>query len=90
MERRDWSLEALNQLQYIDSLDDSDLKAKSISSWVSKYLMENSSIEDFQLDLPLLKRLEELLFKNIAFMKTYQSNMKKELDDFKKIKKFLQ
>ena len=54
MERRDWSLEALNQLQYIDSLDDSDLKAKSISSWVSKYLMENSSIEDFQLSFHIL------------------------------------
>lgn len=89
MERRDWSLEALKRLQYIDSLDEGEPKAQALSSWVSKYLNEHSKIENFDLEIFDLRRLEELFFKNILFLKRHHTSMKKELDEFKKISKFL-
>ncbi len=89
MERRDRSIKALQRLQYIDAIDDDNLRASSLSSWVTEYLSGHSSIEDFQLEIDQLERLRELLFKNISFLKTHRQNMKKELDDYKKIKQFL-
>lgn len=90
MERRDWSVKGLQQLQYIDSLDPDEIKAKALVSWVNTYLTNGSQIEDFDLNHNELKRLEELFFKNMSFIKKYSSEVKKELDDFKKIKKFLE
>jgi predicted glycosyltransferase len=90
MERRDWSLKGLQQLQYIDSLDPDEIKAKTLSSWVNTYLSNGSKIEDFDLNYTELKRLEELFFKNLSFIKQYSHEMKKDLDDYKKIKKFLE
>jgi hypothetical protein len=90
VERRNWSLEALKGLQYIDSLDEGELKAQSLSKWVEKYLSNGNVIEDFDLELPALYTLEELFFKNINFLKEHSKALKKDLDNQKKIKKFLE
>jgi predicted glycosyltransferase len=90
MERRNWSLEALKHLQYIDSLDQEELKAQSLAEWVKKYLSNDHKIEDFDLELSALENLEELFFKNIKFLKKHTQDIKKELDNQKKIKKFLE
>jgi hypothetical protein len=87
MERRNRSLEALSSLKYIDSLDD-ELRAKSLEDWVERYLTE-TSIEDFDLELFDLEVLSELFYKNINFLKQHRVNMKKEIDDYKKIREFL-
>ena len=58
MERRNWSLKALNELVYIDSLD-SFTKADALVKWYNDYFT-NDSIADFDLELEDLKRLEEL------------------------------
>jgi hypothetical protein len=90
VERRNWSLEALKGLQYIDSLDEGELKAQSLSNWVDKYLSNGHVIEDFDLELSSLKTLEELFFKNIRFLKEHTQSIKNNLDNHKKIKKFLE
>ena len=87
MERRNRSLKALKELEYIDVLDP-ELRASSLNKWVETYLVE-SSIEDFDLKLEELKKLYELFFKNIAFMKKHRINMKHEIDNYKKIREFL-
>jgi len=87
MERRDWSLKALKELVYADSLDPEE-KAEALVSWHSKYLTENQ-IEDFDLELSDLKKLEELFFKNIKFLKTHKENTRRELARIQKMKKFL-
>jgi hypothetical protein len=87
MERRDWSVKALKELIYIDSLD-SNLKADSLVKWHTNYLVENK-IEDFDLELSDLKHLEELFFKNINFLKNYKEETRLELIKMKKMKRFL-
>jgi len=87
MERRDWSLKALNELVYADSLDPDD-KAAALVSWHNRYLSENT-IEDFDLELQDLKRLEELFFKSIKFLKIHKENTRRELIRIQKMKKFL-
>ena len=62
MERRDRSLKALNELVYIDSFDSYE-KADALLRWYDDYL-SNTSIEDFDLELEDLKKLEELFFKS--------------------------
>jgi polyhydroxyalkanoate synthesis regulator phasin len=88
MERRDRSLKALERLYYIDSLDNGEIKAESLSSWVKEYLQE-SSIEDFDLETNDLKKLSELLYKNTNFMKNHRTYLKEQLDSTHKIKEFL-
>ncbi|MAD42737.1 MAG: hypothetical protein CL623_10160 [Arcobacter sp.] len=88
MERRDWSVKALKELIYIDSLD-SSLKADSLVRWHKKYLEENN-IEDFDLELEDLKYLQELFFKNINFLKNHKEESRLELIKMKKMKRFLE
>jgi len=87
MERRNWSLKALSDLRYLDSLE-SELKAESLKAWVELYLSENS-IEDFDLNINDLNSLSELFYKNISFLKNHRKNMKREIDNHKKIREFL-
>ncbi|MBY0540515.1 MAG: hypothetical protein K2P52_03775 [Campylobacterales bacterium] len=87
MERRNWSLKALNELVYIDSLD-SFAKADALVKWYNDYLT-NDSISDFDLELEDLKRLEELFFKNINFLKVQKEETRLELVKMQKVKRFL-
>ena len=88
MERRDWSVEAIERLKYIDSLD-IDLKANLLTKWVDKYI-KNGSIEDFELSKPNFLILSELIYKNKSFLKEYQANFKNDLNSHEKMKKFFQ
>ncbi|MBU0925534.1 hypothetical protein KKG81_11650 [bacterium] len=87
MERRDRSLKALNELVYIDSLD-SFAKADALVNWYDNYLGEDS-IENFQLEIEELKKLEELFFKNINFLKIHKEETRIELLNTQKMKRFL-
>ena len=87
MERRNRSLKSLSELIYIDSLDD-DIKAQRLEKWVEKYLRDNN-IADFDLELKDLNTLSELFYKNIAFLKNHRNDMKKAIDNHKKIREFL-
>jgi len=87
MERRDWSLKALSELIYIDSLDSYE-KADALVKWYEDYLSENE-IEDFDLELNDLKKLEELFFKNINFLKKQKTTAKDDLEQTRKMRKFL-
>ena len=69
MERRNRSLKALKELIYIDSLD-SFAKADAMVRWFDSYLKDDS-IENFDLELNDLKKLEELFFKSINFLKNH-------------------
>ena len=87
MERRNWSLEALSELRYIDSLD-SEIRAESLQKWVEQNLA-NNTIEDFDLDIKDLNILSELFYKNISFLKNHRKEMKEQIDNHKKIREFL-
>jgi len=87
MERRNWSLKALSELKYIDSLD-SELRAESLQKWVESYLSRNK-IEDFDLNIQDLNSLSELFYKNISFLKNHRNSMKEAIDNHKKIREFL-
>lgn len=87
MERRDRSLKSLKELIYIDSLDSSD-KADGLIRWFDTYLKDDS-IENFDLELSDLKKLEELFFKNINFLKTHREETRQELIKMQKMKRFL-
>ena len=87
MERRDRSLKALSELVYIDSFDSYE-KADALLRWYDDYL-SNTSIEDFDLELEDLKKLEELFFKNINFLKNHKEETRLELIKMQKVKRFL-
>ena len=87
MERRDRSLKALKELTYVDSLDSYE-KADAIVRWFDTYLKDDS-IENFDLELDDLKRLEELFFKNINFLKNHKEETRQELVKMQKMKRFL-
>ena len=87
MERRDRSLKALKELTYIDSLDSFE-KADGLIRWFDNYLKDDS-IENFDLELSDLKKLEELFFKNINFLKTHREDTRQELIKMQKMKRFL-
>ena len=87
MERRDRSLKALKELIYIDSLDSSD-KADGLIRWFDTYLKDDS-IENVDLELSDLKKLEELFFKNINFLKAHKEETRLELVKMQKMKRFL-
>ncbi|AXX94052.1 MULTISPECIES: hypothetical protein [Arcobacter] len=87
MERRDWSLKALSELIYIDSLESFE-KADALVKWHKNYLTDDS-IENFDLELVDLKKLEELFFKNINFLKKHKEETRQELIKIQKMKKFL-
>jgi hypothetical protein len=87
MERRDRSLKALKELTYVDSLDSFE-KADALVRWFDTYLKDDS-IENFDLELDDLKRLEELFFKNINFLKNHKEETRQELVKMQKMKRFL-
>uniref|UniRef100_UPI004048B7C7 hypothetical protein n=1 Tax=Aliarcobacter sp. TaxID=2321116 RepID=UPI004048B7C7 len=87
MERRDKSLKALSELIYIDS-QDSFAKADALVRWYDDYLKDDS-IENFDLELSDLKKLEELFFKNINFLIKHKEESRQELIRMQKVKRFL-
>jgi len=87
MERRNRSLIALEELKYINFLDDVQ-RAPELQKWCENYLTEQE-ITDFDLELEDLKRLNELFYSNISFLKEYKENIRLELLDNKKLKKFI-
>lgn len=87
MERRDRSVKALEELIRIDSLDSYE-KADALVSWYEEHIGQNS-IEDFDLELEQLKQLEELFFKSINFLKNQKIQAKNDLNETRKMKKFL-
>lgn len=88
MERRNRSIESLNRLVYIDSLDEESLRARLLADWVNENLVDRD-IQDFDLELKDLKNLSELIYKNITFLKNYKSDLKSQLNSNQKIKQFL-
>ncbi len=88
MERRNRSLEALKNLSSIDSLDSPD-RAEALVRWYEKYL-SYEDITSFDLELNDLKRLEELFYRNINFLKEYKEQIRQELVSNKKKQKFLE
>jgi acyl carrier protein len=87
MERRDRSLKALKELTYIDSLDSFE-KADALVKWFDTYLKDDS-IENFDLELLDLKKLEELFFKSINFLKNHREETRQEIIKMQKMKRFL-
>ena len=87
MERRDRSLKALKELVYIDSLDSFE-KADAIVKWFDDYLKDDS-IDNFDLELDDLKKLEELFFKSNNFLKNHKEETRQELIKMQKMKRFL-
>lgn len=87
MERRDWSLEALKRLTYVDSLDE-EQRAEGLKSWTETYLT-NTNITDFELSHEELLKLRELLFKNANFLYTHRENILEQMKSITKMKKFL-
>lgn len=87
MERGNWSIEALEELVYIDSLDSTE-RAAGLVRWNQKYLTENK-ITDFELELNDMKRLYELFYKSINFLKEHKENTRKDMIENRKLRKFL-
>ena len=87
MERRNRSIEALEKLLYLDSLENQD-RADYLVIWVEEYL-NNGSIEDFDLEYNDLSKLSELFYKNINFLKQHREDVKSQLNSHHKIKQFL-
>ena len=87
MERRNRSLKALNELIYIDSLDDEE-RAIGLSSWTKEYLIDKD-ISDFDLEKSDLERLSELVYKNLNFLKKHKSGIAEAMNDTQKIKQFI-
>ncbi|MDY0327087.1 MAG: hypothetical protein RBR07_02460 [Arcobacteraceae bacterium] len=87
MERRDRALKALNELTFIDS-QDAPQRAEGLTTWVSKYL-DNDGIYDFDLNLEDLKRLSELIYKNLEFLKAYKNQINESIIETTKIKRFI-
>lgn len=88
MERRNRSLEALSQLQFVDTLDD-EQRASGLQRWVEKYLMAEDKL-DFDLEFKDLQILLELYYKNLDFMKTFNSNLQQQMNENQKMRAFLQ
>lgn len=87
MERRNRSLKALNELIYIDSLDSFE-KGDALVKWGQEYL-EDDIKESFDLEINDLRKLDELFFKNIHFLKKQREIARKEIIKVEKVKKFL-
>ena len=88
MERRNRSVEALDKLLYLDSLETQD-RADQLVSWVEQYL-SITPIEEFDLKKDDLEKLSELFYKNINFLKQHRQEIKSQIDSHHKIKQFLQ
>jgi hypothetical protein len=89
MERRNRSsIKALKELVYIDSLDNDTIKASRLKKWAENYFVDKDFANNFELDLDNLRKLEELFFKNINFLKQYITNLKLQLQKHETMKKF--
>ena len=88
MERRDRSLKALYQLIYLDTQDD-EVRAKLLVKWSKDYISDDF-LDNLDLDTNNLKKLSELFYKNINFLKTYKDALKIDLKNHDKMKKFFQ
>ena len=87
MERRNWSLKALEELIYIDSLDSYE-RADALIRWHKKYLTDKK-ITDFDLETDDLKKLSELFYKNINFLKEHKEQTRQDMVENKKMQRFL-
>lgn len=87
MERRNRSLKALSELQYIDTLDD-EIRAKSLENWVEKYLQNQDFLHDLDLSTDELEKFAELFYKNINFLKKQKDKIQNQLQENQKIQKF--
>lgn len=87
MERRDWSLKALEELNFIDSLDD-DERAEGLRRWTANYLAIDG-MQSLSLNAVQLNRFAELMQKNIYFLKQHKDNIKAQIDQSRAIRKFL-
>lgn len=88
MERRNWSLTALKNLRIIDSLDDFD-RANALIIWVEKYIPDENSFLNFDLELEDANTLMELFYRNIEFMKEHRERTKEQLQEMRNLKKFI-
>lgn len=88
MERRNRSLEAYQQLKYIDTLDDEE-RAFQLQRWVEKYISSDNKL-DFDLEFNDLKILLELFYKNLDFIKKFNANLQKQMIETQKMKTYLQ
>lgn len=86
MERRNRSLKALEELIFIDSLDSFE-RADALIRWHEKYL-ENDNITNFDLELEDLKKLQELFYKNIKFLKEHKEAVRQEMVSNRKKQRF--
>lgn len=87
MERRNRSIKALDELKFISYLEEDD-KAQRLILWANKYL-EKGNINDFDLELKDLESLSELFYSNLEFLNIKKDKTKDELDQSKKLKKFM-
>lgn len=87
MERRDRSIKALEELIYIDSLESYE-KADALVRWNKKHLTD-TKISDFDLEINDLKKLSELFFKSINFLKEYKEQARQDMIANKKMQRFL-
>ncbi len=87
MERRDRSLKALEELNYLDSLDTEE-RAQALVRWNNKYLIE-TKITDFDLEQDDLLKLSELFYKNINFLKNHKEELRQSMVENRKMKRFL-
>jgi hypothetical protein len=70
---------------YIDSLDNDECKAEALLRWSEMYLDG-----DFEAGLTIeeMRKLNELIYKNIIFLKDYLSRVQTSTKEVKSIKKF--
>lgn len=87
MERRNWSLKILKELNYIDSLDSYN-KADAIVEWYENNF-ENNLVTDIDLSNNDLKKFGELYYKNLNFLKKQKDEARLKLAQMRKMKKFL-
>jgi 5S rRNA maturation endonuclease (ribonuclease M5) len=86
MERRNWSLEAVKEFVYIDSLD-GDYKGERLKEWLNKYMP--NGVYEFDLPLSQMNKLAELLYKNVAFLYKEREKAKQFIKQKNQIKQFL-
>ena len=87
MERRNRSIKALDELKFISYLEEEE-KAQRLILWANKYL-EKGNINDFDLELKDLESLSELFYSKLEFLNIKKDKTKDELDQSKKLKKFM-
>lgn len=87
MERRDRSLKALEELIYIDSLD-SYQRADALVRWYEKYLGDED-ISSFDLEYEDLKKLQELFYKSVEFLKNHKESTRKDMVENRKVRRFI-